>query len=180
MKASPDHQERFGTLGQSRVDTAMWATARATSDHCPFGSWSRWATREPAGRRVTLCKVQAALVGRLRHVILCRRRQTPTLLAELPLDVSGRQNRFQDSSPGGAADGVAGLLFEEAGGASGDGEAGDGFVFGGELFAGGALKCGAVVGVGEGGFQSVELVLLLCRAGEAGSFGVVPPGSCFG
>jgi len=32
-------------------------------------------------------------------------------------------------------------------------------VFGGELFTGGALECGAVVGVGEGGFQAVELVL---------------------
>jgi len=83
-------------------------------------------------------------------------------------------------SSGRAADGVAGLLFEEAGCALGDGQAGDGFVFGSELFAGGALEGGAVVGVGEGAFQAVELVLLLPCSGEAGLFGVVPPGSCFG
>jgi len=39
--------------------------------------------------------------------------------------------------------GVAGLLLEEARGASGDGQAGDGFVFGGALFAGCALQEGA-------------------------------------
>jgi len=84
------------------------------------------------------------------------------------------------SSPSWVRRGVAGLLFEQPAGPSGDGEAGDGFVFGGELFAGEALKCGAVVGVGEGGFEAVEFVLFLPCSGEAGALGVVPPGSCFG
>ena len=37
----------------------------------------------------------------LRHAIQCRRRKTPTLLAELPLDVSGREHRFLRTIPNG-------------------------------------------------------------------------------
>ncbi len=68
------------------------------------------------------------------------------------------------------------LLLEQACGASGDGQSGDGFACGGELLTCLVLEVGAVVGVGEGGFEAVELGLLVGGSGQAGLLGVVPPG----
>jgi len=70
-------------------------------------------------------------------------------------------------------------VLDEPYGSSSDGQSGDGLAFISKTSCG-PFELGAVVGVGKGCFEAVELVLFRPRAGEAGSLGVVPPGSCFG
>src|SRR4051812_48186365 len=61
------------------------------------------------------------------------------------------------------------LVFEESGGAAGDGQPRDGFAVAGELPAGLLLEVGAVVAVGEEPFEPVEFRLFL-RAALEGLF----------
>lgn len=68
-------------------------------------------------------------------------------------------------------------MLDEPYGSSSDGQSGDGLAFISKTSCG-PFELGAVVGVGKGCFEAVELVLFRPRAGEAGSLGVVPPGSC--
>jgi hypothetical protein len=70
-------------------------------------------------------------------------------------------------------------VFEEPGGAAGDGEPVQRDPFGGELLTGLALEVGAVVAVGEEVFETVELGLLLRSPLEDLFGGVVPPGAGF-
>jgi hypothetical protein len=72
------------------------------------------------------------------------------------------------------------LVFEEAGGAAGDGEPGEWGVFGGELAPGFGLEDGAVVAVGEQMFEAVEFGLFLRCSVQGVFLGLDPPGGGFG
>src|SRR3954452_14319208 len=72
------------------------------------------------------------------------------------------------------------LSFQEARGASGNGQRGDRLAVSGELSSSFSLETGAVVAVGQEAFEAAEFGLFLRGALQGLFVGVVPPGAGFG